>query len=96
MLPPDEMLTEELTVPTYEVFNGKIKVMRIDTMREVIGGSPDRLDALCLTFAPAGFFLGQQFQNHLGGVVKEWNCHRSILSSVTTMDQSFSYGKIKI
>ena len=50
MLPPDEMLIEELTVPTYAVYNGKIKVMKKDTMRELLKRSPDRADALCLTF----------------------------------------------
>jgi hypothetical protein len=50
MLPPDEMLIEELTVPTYEVLNGKIRVMKKVTMRELLRRSPDRADALCLTF----------------------------------------------
>lgn len=50
MLPPDEMLIEELTVPTYAVYNGKIKVIKKDTMRELLKRSPDRADALCLTF----------------------------------------------
>jgi hypothetical protein len=50
MLPPDEMLTEELTVPTYEIRNGKIRVMAKDVMRELLRRSPDRADALCLTF----------------------------------------------
>ncbi len=58
MLPPDELLIEELQIPTYEVINGKIRVMRKDTMRELLKRSPDRADALCLTFAPAGFFAG--------------------------------------
>lgn len=57
MLPPDEMLVEELATPTYEVVNGKIRVMRKDLMRELLKRSPDRGDALCLTFAPRdGFF----------------------------------------
>jgi hypothetical protein len=56
MLPPDEMLIEELQVPTYEVANGKIRVMQKDTMRELLKRSPDRADALCLTFTPSGFF----------------------------------------
>jgi hypothetical protein len=56
MLPPDEMLIEELQVPTYEVANGKIRVMPKDTMRELLKRSPDRADALCLTFTPSGFF----------------------------------------
>lgn len=54
MLPPDEMLIEELQTPTYKNDNrGKIKIMDKDTMREVLKRSPDRADALCLTFAPA-------------------------------------------
>jgi hypothetical protein len=50
MLPPDEMLIEELQTPTYEVKTGKIRVMDKATMRELLKRSPDRADALCLTF----------------------------------------------
>jgi hypothetical protein len=50
MLPPDEMLVEELQTPTYEVHNGKIRVMQKDVMKELLKRSPDRADALCLTF----------------------------------------------
>jgi len=50
MLPPDEQLLEELSTPTYEVLNGKIRVMKKDVMRELLRRSPDRADALCLTF----------------------------------------------
>ncbi|MBW2065014.1 MAG: hypothetical protein JRJ03_08780 [Deltaproteobacteria bacterium] len=56
MLPPDEQLTEELAAPTYEVVNGKIKIMKKDTMRELLKRSPDPADALCLTFFSGGFF----------------------------------------
>ncbi len=56
MLPPDELLLEELIIPTYEVVNGKIRVMKKSAMRELLTRSPDRADALCLTFAPQGFF----------------------------------------
>jgi hypothetical protein len=56
MLPPDEMLTEELLCPTYEIQGGKIRIMDKDTMRELLKRSPDRADALCLTFAPADAF----------------------------------------
>jgi hypothetical protein len=52
MLPPDEELLEELAVPTYAVDRGVVKVMAKDTMRELLGRSPDRADALALTFAP--------------------------------------------
>ena len=58
MLPPDELLVEELAIPTYEVVNGKVRVMKKDTMRELLKRSPDRADALCLTFAEGGFFAG--------------------------------------
>jgi hypothetical protein len=58
MLPPDEQLLEELLTPSYEVQSGRIRVMRKDTMRELLKRSPDRADALCLTFAPGGFFDG--------------------------------------
>lgn len=58
MLPPDERLIEELLTPTYEVPKGKIQVMKKDLMRELLKRSPDRADALALTFAPGGFFAG--------------------------------------
>lgn len=51
MLPPDELLIEELQTPTYEVQSGKVRVMRKKIMRELLKRSPDRADALCLTFA---------------------------------------------
>jgi hypothetical protein len=51
MLPPDEMLIEELLTPTYDVQNGRIRIMKKATMRELLKRSPDRADGLCLTFA---------------------------------------------
>jgi len=53
MLPPDEMLIEELQTPTYKNDKGKIRIMDKDTMKEILKRSPDRLDALKLTFAPS-------------------------------------------
>lgn len=53
MLPPDEHLVEELGIPTYEIKNGKIKIMSKDTMKEALKRSPDKADALTLTFAPS-------------------------------------------
>lgn len=58
MLPPDELLIEELQTPTYEIHRGKIRVMKKDTMREILKRSPDRADSLCLTFHSGGFFAG--------------------------------------
>jgi hypothetical protein len=56
MLPPDELLIEELQIPTYEIRNGKIRVMQKSVMRELLKRSPDRADALCLTFYDGSFF----------------------------------------
>jgi len=53
MLPPDEMLIEELIAPDYEVQpNGKIKITDKRQLRDWLKRSTDRADALCLTFAP--------------------------------------------
>jgi len=54
MLPPDELLLEELKVATYGVDDrtNKIKILRKDDMRALLRRSPDRADALCLTFNP--------------------------------------------
>jgi hypothetical protein len=57
MLPPDDGLIEELLTPTYEVQGGKVRAMRKDTMRELLKRSPDRADALCLTFYQPGFLF---------------------------------------
>ena len=64
MLPPDEYLIEELATPTYEITNGKIKIMKKITQRELLGRSPDRGDAFVLTFAPSGFFSESDLNNH--------------------------------
>lgn len=58
MLPPDEMMIEELLVATYEVRDGKIKVMSSDTMKELLKRSPDKAVGLTMTFAPEGFLGG--------------------------------------
>lgn len=54
MLPPDDELIEELTTPMYAIKNGKIRVTDKDTMKEMLGRSPDKADSLCLTFADEG------------------------------------------
>lgn len=56
MLPPDERLLEELQVPTYQTDSGRVKIMKKEIMRELLKRSPDRADALCLTFARGGYF----------------------------------------
>ena len=53
MLPPDELLLEELVLPHYENKPWGIEVTRKKVLREKLKRSPDRLEALCMTFAPA-------------------------------------------
>jgi hypothetical protein len=63
MLPPDEELEQELTTPTYRVAGGKIKIMAKDKnpedpnsgLKSLLGRSPNKADALCLTFSDASF-----------------------------------------
>jgi len=62
MLPPDELLIEELAIPTYEIANGKIKIMKKEVMRDLLKRSPDRADALCLTFYSNWLFMGMDFR----------------------------------
>lgn len=50
MLPPNEKLVEQLATPTYKVENGKIRVMKKDIMRELLGYSPDEAESLILTW----------------------------------------------
>lgn len=63
MLPPDENLIEELATPTYKVDAGKIRVMPKKIMRDLLRRSPDRMDALMLTF-----YSGVQY-----GPMKQFN-----------------------
>ena len=50
MLPPDSELVEELLAPTYEVRNGKIKVLDSKTLRDKLGRSADNASALIECF----------------------------------------------
>jgi phage terminase large subunit len=67
MLPPDDELIEELAIPTYQVQGEYIRVMQKDTMKELLGRSPNKADALCLTFAPEGEIIGEYDDNPLTG-----------------------------
>lgn len=55
MLPPDERLCEELATPTYSttIRGNKIKVMTKEEIKKLLRRSPDGMDSLALTFAPA-------------------------------------------
>ena len=50
-LPNDSELAEELTAATYAFQGDKFRLCDKDDIKEVIGRSPDRADALALTFA---------------------------------------------
>lgn len=54
MLPHDPMLLEELKTPRYRnnPYTGKIEITDKDTLRKLLKRSPDRFDALALTFTP--------------------------------------------
>ena len=50
-LPKDGELLKELTSPTYTFQNGKFRLEEKDQIKSRLGFSPDKADALCLTFA---------------------------------------------
>lgn len=55
----DDEVFQELTAPSYKIMDskGKIKVQAKDEIRDLLGRSPDRADALLLAFA-AGDWVG--------------------------------------
>lgn len=57
MLPPEELLLEELTAYTYRVDDdGKLRVSKKSVIKDLLKRSPDRFDALKLTFYDSGAF----------------------------------------
>jgi phage terminase large subunit len=50
-LPSDRELVKELTAPTYTFQNGKLRLEEKEQIKKRLGFSPDRADALALTFA---------------------------------------------
>ena len=50
-LPKDEELAKELCAPTYTFHNGKIQIEEKEQIKKRLQFSPDKADALCLTFA---------------------------------------------
>ena len=50
-LPPDRDLARELCNVTYTYYNGKFRLEEKDFIKKRIGKSPDKADALALTFA---------------------------------------------
>lgn len=62
MLPPDDMLADELCAAKYHTQGGVIKVSDKKTLRQLLHRSPDRADALCLTFAPTA---GANFMEYM-------------------------------
>lgn len=51
MLPPDEELIEELSIPTYSIEGRWVKLMKADVFKDLLKRSPNKFSALCLTFA---------------------------------------------
>lgn len=51
MIPPDEELIEELSIPTYSVEGRFVKLMKADVYKDLLKRSPNKFSALCLTFA---------------------------------------------
>lgn len=50
-LPPDDLMTSDLNLPTWETVNGpKIKLETKEDVVERLGRSPDRGDATCMSF----------------------------------------------
>jgi hypothetical protein len=49
-LPKDDQLLRELTAPTYTFHGGKFRLEEKDKIKSRLGSSPDRADALALTF----------------------------------------------
>jgi hypothetical protein len=54
MLPPDDQLAQELTAIQYENKGGVRRITPKDKMRDSLGRSPDKADALALSFALEG------------------------------------------
>ena len=52
MIPPDDDLIDELVAPSYEVYNGKVRISHKEKMKESLGRSPDKAESLIMTFAP--------------------------------------------
>lgn len=50
-LPPDDVLLKELTSPTYSFQDGKFRLEEKEQIKARLMFSPNRADALCLTFA---------------------------------------------
>ncbi len=73
-LPNSRQLKKELTTPTYNFWEGKIRIEEKDKIKSRLGWSPDMADALGLTFAmpdqPAAFvppWKTPGFQREAGG-----------------------------
>ncbi len=66
MIPPDERLIQQSLTPTYNVTNGKVKIMPKNRtegkvcMRDLLKCSPDELDCVVMTFANK---MGNFFDN---------------------------------
>jgi hypothetical protein len=79
-LPDDKVLLKEITAPTYTIKNGKFYLEPKDQIKQRLGFSPDRADALALTFSvveqPHRVSMIDQIKgigNGIGKVISDWN-----------------------
>lgn len=77
-LPNDASLVRELTAPMYTLQNGKFRLEEKDQIKKRLGFSPDKADALAITFTIPDQPAARQYIPGLpgtrsGGVVHEWD-----------------------
>lgn len=77
-LPNIPEMVREFTEPTYMFHNGKFKIEEKEQIKDRLGFSPDRADALALTFAiadqPAGTpYTAMMTQGDVGKLKSEWD-----------------------
>lgn len=82
MLPPDELLKEELLAPSYNTDNGSIQVSHKLEMKSILGRSPDRLDALAMCLVNAN---NNRYLNFYG------SCQIAIIEKGKIIIQGKSY-----
>lgn len=76
-LPPDPQLAREATAPTYTIKNGRFLLEPKEMVKKRLGFSPDKMDALCTTFAmpemPASVVDGIRLNPGIEKLVSEYD-----------------------
>jgi len=73
-LPPDDELIQEITEPRYKTrSNGEIIIEKKENIKDRLKRSPDKFDALLLTFYPESKpAAGSMLQPQRGAYLKQW------------------------